>query len=267
MRHKFFPCNLKKNRFAKSQNPKTTIGSGLQLHACVPLKRLAGPINHSYIVQLMPLNNCLYTNIKWSIIYKLDDNKKPEIKKVNVCLPTCVAPQMESLQQSRGQLLKVSEQISSTMRSTQESLTSKLQQSQSRAQQAEAQLEQTQRELDRSRNQVTRLQTQWEETQAQLLQTRSQLEQSRLLLEQVRAQNLLLHSRLEQVSAELGEARVQSGQLQTQLQASERSVEASSESLLLKVGSCVSNQGLHPLKPALEGLLRHSTAQRLIPIH
>ncbi|XP_075877084.1 coiled-coil domain-containing protein 18 isoform X2 [Nelusetta ayraudi] len=142
--------------------------------------------------------------------------------------------EVESLQQSRGQLLKVSEQISSTMRSTQESLTSKLQQSQSRVQQAEAQLEQTQRELDRSRNQVTRLQMQWEETQAQLLQTRSQLEQSRLLAEQVRAQNLLLHTRLEQVSAELGEARVQSGQLQTQLQASERSVEASSESLLLK---------------------------------
>lgn len=193
-----------------------------------------------------------------------------------VCL-SCVAPQMESLQQSRGQLLKVSEQISSTMRSTQESLTSKLQQSQSRAQQAEAQLEQTQRELDCSRNQVARLQTQWEETQAQLLQTQSQLEKSRLLSEQVQAQNLLLHTRLEQVSAELGKARVQSDQLQTQLQASERSVEASSESVLLKVESWTLSQfrlcilGCLHLKASYvialrEGLSQFTKIPRVLPV-
>ncbi|XP_022610747.1 coiled-coil domain-containing protein 18 [Seriola dumerili] len=52
--------------------------------------------------------------------------------------------ELESLQQTRGQLLKVSEQISSTMRSSQEQLTAKLQQSEAQLEQAKAAQLQTQ---------------------------------------------------------------------------------------------------------------------------
>ncbi len=149
---------------------------------------------------------------------------------------------MESLQQTRGQLLKVSEQISSTMRSSQEQLAAKLQQSQIQLEQAKAhsdqtrtQLDQTKTELDRTRNQVSHLQTQRDQTQAQLLLSKTQLEQSRILYEETRAQNSLLHAQLEQLSAQLNQARVQAAQLQTQLQASEKSMETSNESLLIKV--------------------------------
>ncbi|XP_044076253.1 coiled-coil domain-containing protein 18 isoform X2 [Siniperca chuatsi] len=149
--------------------------------------------------------------------------------------------ELEALQQTRGQLLKVSEQISSTMRSSQEQLATKLQQCQNQLEQAKAQcdqtktqLEQTKTELDRTRNQASHLQTQRDQTQTQLLQSKAQLEQSRILYEQTRAQNSHLHAQLEQLSAQLNQAGVQAAQLQTQLQASEKSIETFNESLLIK---------------------------------
>lgn len=157
-----------------------------------------------------------------------------------ICLFS-LPPQLEALQQTRGQLLKVSEQISSSMRSSQEQLAAKLQQSQHQLEQVRAQcdhtksqLEQTKTELARTRNQASHLQTQRDQTQTQLLQSKAQLEQSRILYEQTRAQNSHLHAQLEQLSAQLNQARVQVAQLQTQLQAFEKSMETSSESLLIK---------------------------------
>uniref|UniRef100_A0A665UH12 Coiled-coil domain containing 18 n=1 Tax=Echeneis naucrates TaxID=173247 RepID=A0A665UH12_ECHNA len=142
--------------------------------------------------------------------------------------------ELESLQQSRGQLLKVSEQISSTMRSSQEQLTAKLQQSQAQLEQANALLDQTNKELDHTRNQASHLQTQYDQSQSQLLQSKDQLEQSRALYEQTRSQNSDLHAQLEQLSAQLNQARIQAAKLQTQLQAYEKSIETSNESLLIK---------------------------------
>ena len=164
-----------------------------------------------------------------------------EVKHIVIILnqnPSCLSvspPQLESLQQTRGQLLKVSEQISSTMRSSQEQLAAKLQQSQSQLDEARTQLDQTKTELDCARSQLAHLQTQRDQAQTQLLQSKSQLEQSRSLCEQTRAQNNLLHIQLEQLSAQLKQARVHTAQLQTQLRASEKSMETSNESLLIKV--------------------------------
>ncbi|KAM7379087.1 hypothetical protein PAMP_004661 [Pampus punctatissimus] len=156
--------------------------------------------------------------------------------------------ELESVQQTRGQLLKVSEQISSTMRSSQEQLTTKLQQSQIQLEQAKArcdqtkaqldqtsaQLEQTKAELDRTWTQANHLQTQFNQSQTQLLQSKTQLEQSRILYEQAKDQNCHFHVQLEQLSTQLNQARVQIAQLQTQLHTSKKCMETSSESLLIK---------------------------------
>ncbi|XP_069568595.1 coiled-coil domain-containing protein 18 isoform X1 [Brachyistius frenatus] len=149
--------------------------------------------------------------------------------------------ELESLQQTRGQLLKVSEQMSSTMRSAQEQLTGKLQQTQTQLEEAKADCDQTKAlleptkiELDRTRNQVSRLQMQLEQSQTQLLQSKAQLEQNRTLYEQTRAQSSHLHAQLEQLTAKFNQSRVQAAQLQTQLHASEKSAETSNDSLLIK---------------------------------
>ncbi|GLD51193.1 coiled-coil domain-containing protein 18 isoform X1, partial [Lates japonicus] len=142
--------------------------------------------------------------------------------------------ELESLQQTRGQLLKVSEQISSTMRSSQEQLTTKLQQCQTQLEQTKALLDQTKTELDRTQNQASHLQTQLDQSQSQLLQSKSQLEQSRILYEQTRTQNSDLRAQLEQLSAQLNQARGQAAQLRTELQACEKTMETSNESILIK---------------------------------
>ncbi|XP_060899410.1 coiled-coil domain-containing protein 18 [Labrus mixtus] len=149
--------------------------------------------------------------------------------------------ELESVQQTRGQLLKVSEQMSSTMRSSQEQLAAKLQQSQNQLEQVKAECEQTkikvdrtETELDRTRSHVIHLQAQGDQTQAELLQSKTQLEQTRILYEQSRAQNSHLHGQLEQLSVQLNQARVQTAALQDQLWASEKKMETSSESLLIK---------------------------------
>ncbi|XP_075954725.1 coiled-coil domain-containing protein 18 isoform X1 [Anarhichas minor] len=139
--------------------------------------------------------------------------------------------ELDSLQQTRGQLLKVSEQISCTMLSSQEQLAAKLQQSQNQLEEAKTELEQTKTQLDRTRNQVGHFQTQRDQTQTQLLQSKTQLEQSRILYEQTRTQNSHLHAQLEQLSTQLNQAKVQVGQLQ---KASKKSMETSNESLLIK---------------------------------
>ncbi|XP_034411805.1 coiled-coil domain-containing protein 18 isoform X2 [Cyclopterus lumpus] len=142
--------------------------------------------------------------------------------------------ELESLQQTRGQLLKVSEQISSTMLSSQEQLAAKLQQSQNQLEEAKTELEQTKTQLDRTRNQVRHLKTCRDQTHTQLLQSKTQLEQSRILCEQTRAKNSLLLAQLEQLSTQLNQAKVQVGQLQTELQTFKKSMEMSNESLLIK---------------------------------
>ncbi|XP_058484472.1 coiled-coil domain-containing protein 18 isoform X2 [Solea solea] len=142
--------------------------------------------------------------------------------------------ELESLQQTRGQLLKVSEQISSTMRSTQEDLTFKLQQSQTQLEQTKALLDQTKRELDRTQNQASHLQSQLGQSQSQLTQSKVQQEQSQILYEQTRTQNKDLHAQVEQLSMLLNQARVQVSQFQTQLQACHKSIETSNESMLIK---------------------------------
>ncbi|KAF3699148.1 Coiled-coil domain-containing protein 18 Sarcoma antigen NY-SAR-24 [Channa argus] len=149
--------------------------------------------------------------------------------------------ELESLQQTRGQLLKVSEQMSSTMRFSQEQLTAKLQQCQNQLEQAKiqcdqskAQLDQTKTELESTRNHANHLQSQLDESTSELLQCKTQLEQSRRLYEQTRLHNSHLHSQLEQLIIQLKQARVQAAQLQTQLNASEKSMETSTESLLIK---------------------------------
>ncbi|XP_054625230.1 coiled-coil domain-containing protein 18 isoform X1 [Dunckerocampus dactyliophorus] len=131
--------------------------------------------------------------------------------------------ELESLQQNRGQLLKVS----TTMRSSQEQLTSKLQQCQAQLDQTQTQLEQTKAELDRTTSKASHLQRQLEQSQQRFLQTETQLEESRVLYEQVKAQNAQLQVQLEQLSAQLKQARVQSAQL-------ESSIETSNENLLIK---------------------------------
>ncbi|XP_032421584.1 coiled-coil domain-containing protein 18 isoform X1 [Xiphophorus hellerii] len=149
--------------------------------------------------------------------------------------------ELESLQHTRGQLLKVSEQISSTMRSSQEQLTAKLQQSQAHLEEAraqcgrvKAQLDQAEIELDYSRSQAGHLQAQLDQSQAQLLQSRTELEDSKVLCEQTRVQSSHLHAQLELLSAQLQQSRTQVSQLQTQLQTSEKSAEMSVDSLLIK---------------------------------
>uniref|UniRef100_A0A8D3A116 Coiled-coil domain containing 18 n=1 Tax=Scophthalmus maximus TaxID=52904 RepID=A0A8D3A116_SCOMX len=142
--------------------------------------------------------------------------------------------ELESLQQTRGQLLKVSEQISSTMRSSQEQLNAKLHQSQTQLEQAKALLDRTKTELEQTQNQASRLQMQLDQSQSQLLQSKTQLEQSRVLYEQTRAQNSDLQAQLELLSGHLNQARVQFAQLQAQLLACEKSMETSNESMLIK---------------------------------
>ncbi|XP_047446699.1 coiled-coil domain-containing protein 18 isoform X1 [Mugil cephalus] len=142
--------------------------------------------------------------------------------------------ELDSLQQTRGQLLKVSEQISTTMRSSQEQLTVKLQQSQAQLEQVKAELDRATTELDRTTNQVGQLQTQLDQSQAQFLQIKTQLEQSRIYCEQTKAQNIHLRTQLEQMTVQLNQTRAQAAQLQTQLLASEKSVETSNDSLLIK---------------------------------
>lgn len=163
--------------------------------------------------------------------------------------------EVDSLQQTRGQLLRVSDQISSTMRTSQEQLTVQLQQSQSQLEQAnvqlelakvqleqtrvqleqtKVQLEQAKAELDLSKSQASHLQTQLQQSQGRLLQTERQLQQSCTLYEQSRVQNGHLHTQIQQLSAQLNQSRVQAAQLHTQLLASEKSVESSNDSLLIK---------------------------------
>ncbi|KAM6989144.1 coiled-coil domain-containing protein 18 [Tautogolabrus adspersus] len=149
--------------------------------------------------------------------------------------------ELESVQQTRGQLLKVSEQMSSTMRSSQEQLAAKLQQSQNQLEQVKGECEQTkikidqtETELGRTRSHVIHLQAQRDQTQTELLQSKTQLEQTRILYEQSRAQNSHLHAQLEQLSVQLNQARVQTTELKGQLWASEKKTETSSESLLIK---------------------------------
>ncbi|XP_077393979.1 coiled-coil domain-containing protein 18 [Festucalex cinctus] len=114
--------------------------------------------------------------------------------------------ELDSLQQNRGQLLKVS----SHMSSSQEKLTAKLQQKEMELDQAKTQLEDTKMELDRTKAQASHLQT--------------QLERSRNLYENIKAQNSQLQIQLEQLSA----------QLQIQLDSSQKAIETSNESLLIK---------------------------------
>ncbi|KAM9719760.1 coiled-coil domain-containing protein 18 isoform 1-T1 [Menidia menidia] len=149
--------------------------------------------------------------------------------------------ELESLQETRGQLLKVSEQISSTMRSSQEQLNVRLQQTQAqleeakaRYEQARAQLDQAKLELDRAQSRAGHLQTELDQSQARLLQSTTQLEQSRTLHERSSVQNGRLHAQLHQLAAELNQTRAQVAQLQTQLHASKQSMETSVDSLLIK---------------------------------
>lgn len=121
-----------------------------------------------------------------------------------------VRSQLESLQQTRGQLLQVLEQSSSTHKQ----LTSQLQQRQ-------AQLEDAK--------------TSWEQTKVQLDQTQVQLLQSKTQLEQTRIQTSRLQAQLEQVCAELTQTKNQVSELQQQLRESEKTVEASRDCLLVKV--------------------------------
>ncbi|XP_019733265.1 coiled-coil domain-containing protein 18 [Hippocampus comes] len=138
--------------------------------------------------------------------------------------------ELESLQQTRGQLLKVS----SHMSSSQEKLTSKLRQQEIQLDQAKTQLEQTKMELDRTKAQAGHLQTQLEESQSGLLRTQTQLERSRKLYEKVKALNGQLQMQLEHLGAQSKEAGDQAAQLHAPLESSQRSVETSGESLLIK---------------------------------
>ncbi|KAF3858777.1 hypothetical protein F7725_011978 [Dissostichus mawsoni] len=165
--------------------------------------------------------------------------------------------ELESLQQTRGQLLKVSSQISSTMLSSQEQLATKLQQSQNQLDQTKTQLDQTKEELDRARSQAGLLQTQRDQAETQLRQSGAQLEQSRVLYQQTRAQNLQLHTQLELLSTQLQHSRVQAAQLQAQLQASRRTMETSNESLLIKPERAAERQ--HHLYTHTSSLLALST--------
>ncbi|XP_061775837.1 coiled-coil domain-containing protein 18 isoform X2 [Nerophis ophidion] len=113
--------------------------------------------------------------------------------------------ELESLQQTRGQLLKVS----TTMRTSQEQLTSKLEQCQT-------QLARTNAELDRTRTKASHLQSKLEQSQNLFVQTQSQLEESRVLYEKVKADNSRLQVQLEQLGVQFKQARVPSAQLQTQ---------------------------------------------------
>ncbi|XP_062284878.1 coiled-coil domain-containing protein 18 isoform X1 [Scomber scombrus] len=174
--------------------------------------------------------------------------------------------ELESLQQTRGQLLKVSEQISSSMRSSQEQLTAKLQQSQTQLEQAKAQydqtksqLEQTKADLKHTRTKASHLQAQLDQSQTQLLQSKTQLEQSRTLYEQAKAQNNHLHVQLEQLSAQLNQARVQTARLQAQLHTSKKSIETSNESLLIKESEVTR------LQARISSLERAADRQNLTP--
>ncbi|CAN9503205.1 unnamed protein product [Ophioblennius macclurei] len=152
--------------------------------------------------------------------------------------------ELDSLQQTRGQLLKVSEQISSSMRSSQEQLTVKLQQSQSQLEQAKVQLEQAKAELDRSRIQENRLQTQLLQSQERLHQTESQLQQSRV-------QSSQLHAQIKQLSAPSDQSRVQAAPLHPQLLAMETPVERSNDAMVKKTRT--SSLGRIPDGPILNG--------------
>ncbi|XP_061797230.2 coiled-coil domain-containing protein 18 [Nerophis lumbriciformis] len=128
--------------------------------------------------------------------------------------------ELESLQQTRGQLLKVS----TTMRTSQEQLTSKLEQCQT-------QLARTNAELDRTKTKASHLQSQLEQSQNLFVQTESQLEESKVLYERVKADNCRLRVQLEQLGAQLKQARVSSAQLQTQ---PDSTLKTSNGSLLIK---------------------------------
>ncbi|KAM9791621.1 scinderin like b isoform 1-T2 [Syngnathus typhle] len=133
--------------------------------------------------------------------------------------------ELESLQETRGQLLKVS----SHMSSSQEKLTSKLQQQEIQLDQAKSELEHAKTELDRTKAEASHLQTRLEQSQNGLLQTETQLERSRNLYEKVKAQKRHLQVQLEQLSAQWKEARDKSAQRCTQLESSQGSAETSSE--------------------------------------
>ncbi|XP_053185559.1 coiled-coil domain-containing protein 18 [Scomber japonicus] len=174
--------------------------------------------------------------------------------------------ELESLQQTRGQLLKVSEQISSSMRSSQEQLTAKLQQSQIQLEQAKtqydqtkSQLEQTKADLNHTRTKTSHLQAQLDQSQTLLLQSKTQLEQSRTLYEQTKAQNNHLHVQLERLSAQLNQARVQTARLQAQIHTSKKSIETSNESLLIKESEVTR------LQARISSLERAADRQNLTP--
>lgn len=121
------------------------------------------------------------------------------------------------------------------MRCSQEQLTAKLLQCQIELDQAKTQYDQTKAQLDHTKseldctlNRAVHLQAQLDQSQSELLHNKTQLEQSR-------TQNSHLHAQLDQLSVQLNQARVQAAQLQAQLKASEKSMETSTESLLIKV--------------------------------
>ncbi|XP_047223128.1 coiled-coil domain-containing protein 18 [Girardinichthys multiradiatus] len=183
--------------------------------------------------------------------------------------------ELESLQHTRGQLLKVSEQISSNMRSSQEQLTVKLQQSQTQLEEAKArcsqvktQLDQAMVELDYSHSQTSHLQMQLDQSQTQLLQSETELEESRILYEQTRVQNSHLNAQLELLSAQLKQSRMQVSQLQTQLHASEKSVETSADSLLIKESEVTRLQArISSMGRAAERQSLHNHAVSLPALH
>ncbi|XP_061588611.1 coiled-coil domain-containing protein 18 isoform X2 [Cololabis saira] len=173
--------------------------------------------------------------------------------------------ELESLQQTRGQLLKVSEQISSSMRSSQEQLALKLQQSHTQLEEAKAlceqtkaQLEQTRTELDYARAEAGHLQTELEQSRARDRQGRTELEQSRILQEETRAQKSRLEAQLQQLEAQLRQSRIQ-------LHAPEETVETPNDLLITEsettrlqarisgLGRAADRQNLnnHTLPPAL----------------
>ncbi|KAM6948763.1 LOW QUALITY PROTEIN: coiled-coil domain-containing protein 18 [Aplochiton taeniatus] len=140
--------------------------------------------------------------------------------------------ELSSLQQTRGQLLKVSEQISCSMKSSQEHLTSKLQQSQSQLDlarvqydQSQNQAEQLQLQLDQSQNQAEQLQLQLDQSRNRAEQLQLQLEQSRtqashlgVQLQPTRTQDSQFGGQLEQVRAQLDQSKGQASHLAVQLE-------------------------------------------------
>ncbi|KAM9789151.1 coiled-coil domain-containing protein 18 [Neosynchiropus ocellatus] len=146
--------------------------------------------------------------------------------------------ELESLQQTRGQLLKVSEQMSSDMRSSQDQLATQLQQCQSQLQQAEARRENTEAQLGRTaaelgqaRTLAGHLQTQLDQVQNQLCQSEAKVERSQSLYQQAREHNSQLQFQVEELKVQLHI--VQTAQLGSNVFSTE-AVETSTKSPLIQ---------------------------------